>query len=184
MFYKCLQLFFSDYKECTCKQMSKVNVEGCGEQKYIPKRGMIINKTDYIVLDKIGGAIPMGYQLLAPGTRVAVPINWLTKTLAKLKNKSGGYILKKMVDGLMDPWEFGVQGGSRAFVGTKWEPLMDALEVFGVTQLNIVKPVKQILNEKFATGRVVVKKLNESGSNSLYMDYASVNITPKYTQLD
>lgn len=122
---------------------------------------MLITKTDHIVLDHVGSKLPEGYQLLAQGTKVAVPISWLTKTLAKLKDKSSSFILKKLIDGFMDPWDYGLQGGSRAFVGTKWEPLIDALEVFCCTQLNVKKDPKQIINEKMATGRKIVKYRSE-----------------------
>ena len=68
--------------------------------------------------------MPEGYQLLAPGAKVAVPSAWLAEILqsAKPRKKHGkpaqptesSVVLKKLIDGFFDPWEIAeLKGGTR-----------------------------------------------------------------------
>lgn len=72
--------------------------------------------------------VPFGYQLLVPGSNVAVPISWLGDVLHKLRKKEPTIIVKKIVDGLLQPWEIGQKGGTEALLQTKWQPVLKALQ--------------------------------------------------------
>jgi hypothetical protein len=72
--------------------------------------------------------LPFGYQLLVPGASLGIPSTWLSTVLHKLRKKEPAVVIKKLVDGLLQPWEIGLMGGTEALAKSKWEPVYKALQ--------------------------------------------------------
>lgn len=62
--------------------------------------------------------LPPLFTLLVDGHPLAVEVSWLTSVVAKCRGKPASFLIKKMLQGLMTPWQMAINGGSRAYAGS------------------------------------------------------------------
>jgi len=72
--------------------------------------------------------MPSGYQHLVSGGIIIVKTDWLKETLLKLRKKDATCALKMIIDCFMTPYQYGIRGGTSAFKGTAFEPVMTDIE--------------------------------------------------------
>ena len=61
--------------------------------------------------------LPPLFTLLVDGHPLAVEVSRLTSVVAKCHGKPACFLIKKMLQGLMTPWQMAINGGSRAYEG-------------------------------------------------------------------
>ncbi len=77
------------------------------------------------VIQKIvgeGDPTPAGYQLFMAQGGLAVPSSWLSSTLGELQKKDPIFVVKKLIDGLPGPADYGIEGG----LGALWAKNLDS----------------------------------------------------------
>ncbi|XP_052080365.1 uncharacterized protein LOC127718400 [Mytilus californianus] len=115
------------------------------EGHYVPRRGIRINKCDYIMDTE---TIPEGYVPLSEGHQIYVLVRWLTATQSSFTGKTKSFYFKLMVNGFFQPHEVvGMTGGQLSET-----PLGQASKAYALSKLSMdSKDVIFALNAKIAT---------------------------------